>query len=81
MNRSVSIPAYGSGAAKLFRDSSGAHGDRGERFRLRPVSPANNAGRFPLEEAEKLVQNVEDGRISPDSSGLWLVTVPIRIDD
>lgn len=42
---------------------------------------SHDAGRFPLEEAGTLVQNVEDGRISPDSSGLWLVTVPIRIDD
>ena len=41
----------------------------------------HEAGRFPLEDAARLVLRVGDGRLSPDPSGLWLVTVPIEVDD
>lgn len=40
----------------------------------------HDAGVFSLEEAARLVITLEDGRISPDPSGLWLVTVPYKID-
>lgn len=61
MFRVVSIPAQGSGATNSFRDSSGAHGDRGERFLL-----ASGKSRMSGQQAYHTV-NGPDGLSASDS--------------